>query len=103
MNALRFEDSLSQENRRAAIEVAVELIRLDHRLWELSACIPAPADEAEIWERDWPKTAAIDLRGTILLLRNDGLSQAAEKLMKSAQQTDEDLRLEAVRREGQAA
>ena len=102
MDALTFENSLSLEHRRAAIEVAVELMRLDHRLWELYARIPEPSDEAEIWESDWPKSAAMDLRATILVIRLDGLSQAAKRLIASAQQTDEGLRTEAAREERQA-
>jgi hypothetical protein len=94
MNILKIEDSFSLEQRRAMIDVAAELLRLDHRLWEIKACTPSPPDEAEMWEYDLPLTAAVKVRCRLEAVRQDCLQDAVEKLTEDAQNTDNDVRLE---------
>ncbi len=77
----------------AALAVALELMRLDHRLAQLAASIPLPADVETLFEDQDASTPASHLYGMIGAVKVD-LREAAQALVEAAQADEVFLRQE---------
>lgn len=79
-------------------EVALELTRLDRRLFELVQALPLPSDVFEMWEDQVPDNVCAHLVGIVQVVRSDLFKDAIATLMAAAQKTEEDLRKEFLER-----
>ncbi len=80
--------------QRAVLEVAVELQRLDHRLFEICESVGLPADVGKMRENRVPRTVAVELRGIVEMVKADYLAEAVASLLQVAQVTEEQIREE---------
>ena len=78
--------------RLAILEVAVELIRLDYRLFEITQILPCCGDLDNMVEHRIPHDAAAQLDGILRCVKQDLLQEATSALLKVAQVTATDLR-----------
>ena len=80
--------------QRAVLEVAVELQRLDHRLFEICDGLSLPVDVGKMRENRVPGTVAAELYGIVEMVKSDYLADAVASLLKVAQVTEEEIREE---------
>lgn len=80
------------------LEVVVDLVRLDHRLFEITQSLPLPADLGGMWENEVPYSEAAELHATLGCVKSEALAEAITTLRTLAQTTDADLRREFVKR-----
>ncbi len=80
--------------QRAVLEVALELQRLDHRMFEICASLSLPADVAKMRESRVPRTVAAELYGIVGMVKADYLAEAVANLLRVAQVTEEQIREE---------
>ena len=78
------------------LEVVVELVRLDQRLFEVVQDVPLPGDLVAMGEDEVPHSVGAQLSGIVNAVRNDLLKDAIATLTVAAQTTEEDLRKEFV-------
>jgi hypothetical protein len=90
-----YSDSLTLV-RRAVLEVAIELARLDHRLFQVSRSLAQPADALEMAAERLPTTPAVQLQGVIGAVKRD-LQEDVEVLLRAAQTDAVALRREFLR------
>jgi hypothetical protein len=84
--------------RSEVLEVVVELVRLDHRLFEIAQSLPLPADVGGMWENELPYSEAAELHATIECVKSDALAEAITTLRAMVQTTEADLRRHFVQR-----
>jgi len=82
------------EGQLAVIEVAIELIRLNKRLTDITEALPMPPDVDDMHENITPNTVAVNLHGIVRCVQNDLLLDAISTLICAANKTDADLRTE---------
>ncbi len=80
--------------QRAVLEVALELQRLDHRLFEICESVGLPADVDKMRENRVPRTVAAELCGIVAMVKADYLAAAVADLLQVAQVTEEHIREE---------
>ncbi len=83
-----------RSRQRAVLEVALELQRLDHRLFEICESVNLPVDVAKMRESRTPRTVAAELYGIVEMVRTDYLADAVRSLLSVAQVTEEQIREE---------
>lgn len=86
-------DSLPSLHRHqdAALEIALELTRLGHRLSRIATSIPLPVDVDELFEDRAASTPASHLYGVVGAVRFD-LCEASEALLEAARADEVTLR-----------
>ena len=80
--------------QRAVLEVALELQRLDHQLFEICESVSLPADVGKMRESRVPRTVAAELCGIVEMVKADYLAEAVASLLQVAQVTEEQIREE---------
>ena len=80
--------------QRAVLEVALELQRLDHRLFEIIDGLSLPVDVGKMGKNRVPRTVTAELYGIVEMVKSDYLADAAASLLKVAQVTEEEIREE---------
>jgi hypothetical protein len=80
--------------QRAVLEVALEIQRLGHRLFEICDSLSLPADVGKMREARVPRTVAAELYGIVEMVKADYLEEAVASLLKVAQVTEEEIREE---------
>ena len=86
--------------RVAVLEVAFDLERLSHRLFEITESIKLPADATEMAHERVPRTVEAEIWGIIDLVRSGSLADAIDELMKVTKVTERDIREEFFARHG---
>lgn len=86
--------SWARTPQRAVLEVAFELQRLDHRLFEICDSLSLPVDVGKMRENRVPRTVAAELHGIVEMVKADYLGAAVANLLKVAQVTEEEIRAE---------
>ena len=84
--------------QQSLFETAMELIRIDRRLFEIGATINLPPDLDEMQEDRMPHDVHAHVSGIINSVRCDLLSDAIKTLTLVSEITDADLRTEYQRR-----
>lgn len=84
--------------RSEVLEVVVDLVRLDHRLFEIAQSVALPADVGGMWENEVPYNEAAEIHATIECVKSEVLAEAITTLRTMAQKTDANLRGEFVKR-----
>lgn len=82
------------EGQLAVLEVAIELIRLNKRLTDITEALPMPPDVDDMHENITPNTVAANLYGIVRCVQNDLPLDAISTLICAANKTDADLRAE---------
>jgi hypothetical protein len=95
--------SLRRSPRAAVLEVALELQRLDQRLFEIGESVALPFDVVKMRQERVPRTVAAELHGIVELVRTEPLAEAIANLLKVAQTSEEELREEFFERPGASA
>ncbi len=95
--------SLRYSPRRAVLEVALDLQRLDQRLFEICESVVLPIDVGKMRRERVPRTVAAELYGTVELVRMEPLAEAIANLQKVARTSEEELREEFFERHGVSA
>ncbi len=80
--------------QRAVLEVALELQRLDHRLFEICDSLRLPVDVGKMRDDRVPRTVAAELYGIVEMVKADYLAEAVANLLRVAQVTEEQIREE---------
>ena len=80
--------------RRAVLDVALELQRLDHRLFEICDGLSLPVDVGKMRENRVPRTVAAELHSIVEMVKADYLAEAVASLLQVAQVTEEQIREE---------
>ena len=80
------------QSQHAVLEVAIELVRVDHRLFEITTSLPVPPDLADMENDEVPHDSASYLHGVINCVRQDMLQGAIGVLKGAAQKSDSELR-----------
>ena len=80
--------------QRAVLEVALELQRLDHRLFEICDGLSLPVDVGKMRDERVPRTVAAELYGIVEMVKADYLAAAVSSLLQVAQVTEEQIREE---------
>lgn len=99
LEALLYLMSPLRSPQLAVVDVACELQRLEHRLWQIMESLTLPRDLSTMKAYRTPKTVTAELYSMADLVRGE-LSEAAQTLLKTAQTTDEELREEFFSRVG---
>ncbi len=92
--------SLRCSPRAAVLEVALELQRLDQRLFEIGESVVLPFDISKMRRDRVPQSVAAELYGIVELVRAEPLAEAIANLLKVAQTSEEELREEFFERHG---
>lgn len=95
--------SLRRSPRSAVLEVALELQRLDQRLFEIGESVTLPFDVGKMRQERVPRTVAAELYGIVEMVRAEPLAEAVSSLVKVAQTSEEELREEFFERHGGSA
>ena len=80
------------QSQQAVLEVAIELVRMDHRLHQLATSLPLPPDLTEMENDEVPHDAAAYLHGVINCVRTDMIQSAVNSLRTAAYKSDSELR-----------
>lgn len=80
--------------RRAVLEVALELQRLDHRLFEICDGLSMPVDVGKMRDDRVPRTVMVELSSIVEMVKSDYLANAVRDLLRVAQVTEEQIREE---------
>lgn len=86
--------SWTRTPQRAVLEVAFELQRLDHRLFEICDSLSLPVDVGKMRENRVPRTVAAELHGIVEMVKAEYLVEAVASLLKVAQVTEKEIREE---------
>ena len=92
--------SLRSSPRAAVLEVALELQRLDQRLFEIGELVVLPFDVSKMRQDRVPRTVAAELHGMVEMVRTEPLAEAITSLLKVAQTSEYELRAEFFERHG---
>lgn len=84
-----------EEAKRSAIEVVLQLTRLDQRLGDIAASVPLPADVAPTRDSGDPWAVPLQLHAVIKRVRGNYLQEAIAELSWAVQQTPLTMWLEA--------
>ncbi len=84
-----------EEAKRSAIEVVLQLTRLDQRLGDIAASVPLPADAPPMWDSGHPLAVPHQLHAVIKRVRGNYLQDAIAELSWAGQQTPLTMWLEA--------
>ena len=76
------------------LEVALELQRLDHRLFEICDGLSLPVDVGKMREKRVPRTVAAEIHGIVEMVKTEYLAAAVANLLSVAQVTEEQIREE---------
>ncbi len=85
--------SWARTPQREVLEVALELQRLDQRLFEICDSLSLPVDVGKMRENRVPRTVAAELHCIVEMVMA-GLGEAVASLLKVAQVTEEEIREE---------
>ncbi len=80
--------------RSAVLEVAIELQRLDHRLFDILESVRLPIDVGKMHEERVPRTVLAEIHGIVEMVKSDYLHAAIASLLKLSEVTEEELREE---------
>jgi hypothetical protein len=80
--------------QRAVLAVALDLQRLDHRLFEICNDLSFPTDVGKMRESRVPRTVAAEVYGIVEMVKADYLTEAVACLLGVAQVTEEQIREE---------
>lgn len=83
-----------QAARAAVVEVILELVGLDHRLFEIGQSLRLSWDAVEMWENKAPRDPATELYGTLRWVRTELFEEAISGLRKASHESAADLRFE---------
>jgi formate dehydrogenase maturation protein FdhE len=100
LEAITYWLSLRSSPRTAVLEVALELQRLDQRLFEIGESVALPVDVSKMRQDRVPRTVAAELYAIVEMVREEPLAAAIADLQKVAQATEEELRAEFFERHG---
>ena len=89
--------------RTAVLEVALELQRLDQRLFEIGESVALPFDVGKMRRDRVPRTVAAELYSVVELVRAEPLAEAIAHLLRVAQTSEAELREEFFERHGASA
>ena len=103
LEAITYWLSLSRSPRAAVLEVALELQRLDQRLFEIGESLVLPVDVGKMRQDRVPRTVAAEVYGIVELVRSEPLAEATANLLKVAQTSEAELREEFFERHGGVA
>ncbi len=92
--------SLRCSPRAAVLEVALELQRLDQRLYEIGESVVLPFDVSKMRRDRVPRSVAAELYGIVEMVRAEPLAEAIANLQKAVQTSEEELREEFFERHG---
>ena len=95
--------SQSRSPRGAVLEVALELQRLDQRLFEIGESLVLPVDVGKMRQDRVPRSVAAEIYGIVELVRTEPLADAITHLLKVAQTGESELREEFFERHGGGA
>lgn len=84
--------------RTAVLDVAIDLQRISHRLFEITQSLRRPTDLDEMFRDEVPRTVEAEIWGILDLVRDEFLSSAIEELVKVAEVTEEQIREEFFKR-----
>ena len=102
LEAIAYWLSLSRSPRAAVLEVALELQRLDQRLFEIGESLVLPMDVGKMRRDRVPRTVAVEVYGIVEMVRSEPLADAITHLLKVAQTSEDELRAEFFERHGRA-
>ena len=91
---------LHRSPRAAVLEVALELQRLDQRLFEICESMVLPADVDKMRHERVPRTVMAELYGIVERVRSEPLAEAISELVKVTQTTEQEIREEFFSRHG---
>ncbi len=80
--------------RLAVLDVALELQRLDYRLFEILNSMRLPLDVSKMREERVPRTVLAEIYGIVEMVKHDYLNDAIRSLLKVCETTEEELREE---------
>ncbi len=80
--------------RLAVLDVALELQRLDHRLFEVLDSLSLPFDVGKMREERVPRTVLAEIHGIVELVKREYLQEAISHLLRVSEITEEELREE---------
>ena len=92
--------NLRRSPREAVLEVALELQRLDQRLFEIGESLALPVDVGKMRGDRVPRSVAAELYGVLEIVRLEPLAEAITSLQEAAQTSEHELRAEFFRRHG---
>ena len=100
LEAIAYWLSLRRSPQTAVLEVALELQRLDQRLFDLGQSVALPCDVSRMRQDRVPRTVAAELYAIVEMVRAEPLAAAIADLQKAAQTSEEELRAEFFERHG---
>ncbi len=80
--------------RLAVLDVALELQRLDYRLFEILDSMRLPLDVGKMREERVPRSVLAEIYGIVEMVKHDYLHDAIGSLLKVCETTEEELRAE---------
>ncbi len=80
--------------RLAVLEVALDLQRLDQRLFEILESVRLPIDVGKMREDRVPRTVLAEIHRIVEMVKLDYLAEAISSLLKVSETTEEELREE---------
>jgi len=92
--------SQRESPRDAVLEVALELQRLDQRLFEIGESLVLPIDVVKMRQDRVPRTVVAELYGIVEMVRSESLAEAIASLLKVAQTSEDELRADFFERHG---
>ncbi len=87
--------------RLAVLDVALELQRLDYRLFEILDSVRLPVDVGKMREERVPRTVLAEIYGIVEMVKSDYLQEAIRSLLKVCETTEEELREEFFEQHGE--
>lgn len=84
-------DSL-RSPRLAVLDVALELQRLDHQLFEILDSVSLPVDVGKMRDGRVPRTVLAEIYGIVEMVKHEYLREAISSLLKVCEMTEEELR-----------
>lgn len=100
LEAIAYWLSESRSPRAAVLEVALELQRLDQRLFEIGESLVLPVDVGKMRHDRVPRTVVAEIYGIMEMVRSEPLAEAISSLLKVAQTNEAELREEFFERHG---
>ncbi len=94
LEAIMYWLSLRRSPRAAVLEVALELQRLDQRLFEIVESVALPFDVGKMRQERVPRSVAAELYGIVEMVKTECLAEAVANLLSVAQVTEEQIREE---------
>ena len=87
----------------AVLDVALELQRLDYRLFEILTALRLPLDLGKMREERVPPTVLVEIYSIVEMVKQEYLQEAIASLLKVSETTEEELREEFFERHGMGA